>query len=190
VLTGLFNRNRNDAETLSYASGWTSNTRNLNTDVFQSTISGNFRTTPIIVQYLGPSVLNANSINDVRITESITARMPRTGDTYNVSFFDFTNKKMATEPLSVLRFLNGNSRSRQLIDSRSFSTKSDFFGSNLVSVVGWRWDHLRTFSSVGNKRNADDTLDKTPRCGSTPRQTSTNATATSLGAPSVACRAA
>lgn len=159
VFTGLFNRNRNDAETFSYATGWTSNTRNLNTDVFQSTISGNFRTTPIIVQYLGPSVLNANSVNDVRITELITARMPRTGDTYNVSFFDFTNKKLATEPMSVLRFLNGNSRSRQLIDSRSFSTKSDFFGSNLVTVVGWRWDHLRTFSSVGNKRNADDTLD-------------------------------
>ncbi len=159
VLTGLFNRNRNDAETFSYATGWTSTTRNLNTDVFQSTISGNFRTTPIILQYLGPSVLNANSINDVRITELITARMPRSGDTYNVSFFDFTNKKMATEPMSVLRFLNGNSRSRQLIDSRSFSTKSDFLGSNLVGVVGWRWDHLRTFSSVGNKRNADDTLD-------------------------------
>ena len=29
---------------------------------------GNFRTTPIVLQYLGPSVLGANSINDVRIT--------------------------------------------------------------------------------------------------------------------------
>jgi len=159
VFTGLFTRNRNDASTFSYATGWTSATRNLNTDVFQSTISGNFRTTPIVVQYLGPSTLGANTINDVRITNVIDARVPQTGDTYNVSFFDFTGKKMVTEPLSVLRFLNGNSKSRQLIDSQSFSLKSDFFKNNIVSVVGWRWDHLKTFSSVGNKRNADDTLD-------------------------------
>ncbi len=159
VFTGLHTHNRNDASTFSYATGWTSTTRNLNTDVFQSSNSGNFRTTPIVLQYLGPSVLNANSINDVRITNVVDARIPQNGDTYNVSFFDFTNKKLATEPLSVSRFLNGNSKSRQLIDSQSFSLKSDFFKNNLVGVVGWRWDHLKTFSSLGNKRNPDDSLD-------------------------------
>ena len=117
VFTGLHTRNRNDAATFSYATGWTDSKCNLNTDVFQSTISGNFRTTPIVVQYLGPSVLGANSLNDARITNVIGARVPQTGDTYNVSFFDFTGKKMVTEPLSVLRFLNGNSKSRQLIES-------------------------------------------------------------------------
>ena len=158
IFTGLQTRNRNDASTFSYATGWTSNTRNLNTDVFQSTLSGNFRTTPIVLQYLGPSVLGANSLNDVRITNVVDARVPQTGDTYNVSFFDFTGKKMVTEPLSVLRFLNGNSKSRQLIESQSFSLKSDFFKNNIVSVVGWRWDHLKTYSSLGNTRNADDSL--------------------------------
>lgn len=161
VFTGLHTRNRNDAATFSYATGWTSSTRNLNTDVFQSTISGNFRTTPIVVQYLGPSVLGADSLNDVRITNVIDARVPQTGDTYNVSFFDFTGKKMVTEPLSVLRFLNGNSKSRQLIESQSFSLKSDFFKNNIVSVVGWRWDHLKTYSSVGNARFPDDSLNNT-----------------------------
>ena len=78
--------------------------------------------------------------------------------TYNVTFFDFTNKRLATEPLSVARFLNANSKSRQLIDSQSLSLKSDFFGNHLVGVAGWRWDHLQTFSSVGNTRNPDDSL--------------------------------
>ena len=158
VFTGLHTRQRNDAATFSYATGWTSTTRNLNTDVFQSTNSGNFRTTPIVVQYLGPSVLAANSLNDVRITNVVDARVPQTGDVYNVGFFDFTGKGMVTEPLSVARFLNGNSKSRQLIDSQSFSLKSDFFKNNLVSVVGWRWDHLKTYSSLGNTRNPDDSL--------------------------------
>lgn len=159
VFTGLHTHNRNDASTFSYATGWTSPTRNLNTDVFQSTNSGNFRTTPIVLQYLGPSVVNASSIDDVRITNVVSAQMPQSGDTYNVSFFDFTNKKLVTEPLSVVRFLNGNSKSRQLIDSQSLSLKSDFLKNTLVGVVGWRWDHLRTFSSIGNRRNPDDSLD-------------------------------
>ncbi len=158
IFTGLHTHNRNDAATFNYATGWTSTTRNLNTDVFQSTNSGNFRTTPIVLQYLGPSALTANSINDVRITNGVTAQMPQNGDTYNVTFFDFTNKRLATEPLSVARFLNANSKSRQLIDSQSLSLKSDFFGNHLVGVAGWRWDHLQTFSSVGNTRNPDDSL--------------------------------
>ena len=158
IFTGLHTRQRNDAATFNYATGWTSTTRNLNTDVFQSTNSGNFRTTPIVLQYLGPSVLATNSLNDVRITNVVDARVPQTGDTYNVSFFDFTGKKMVTEPLSVSRFLNGNSKSRQLIESQSFSLKSDFFKNNIVSVVGWRWDHLKTYSSLGNTRNPDDSL--------------------------------
>lgn len=169
VFTGLHTHNRNDASTFSYATGWTSTTRNLNTDVFQATNSGNFRTTPIVLQYLGPSVLNANSINDVRITNVVDARVPQNGDTYNVSFFDFTRKVMTTEPMSVARFLNGNSKSRQLIDSQSLSLKSDFFKNHLVGVVGWRWDHLRTFSSIGNTRNPDDSLNTTNlRLDSTP----------------------
>ncbi|MBI5769391.1 MAG: hypothetical protein HZA93_16475 [Verrucomicrobia bacterium] len=169
TFTGLHTHNRNDASSFSYATGWASATRNLNTDVFQATNSGNFRTTPIIQQYLGPSVLSANSINDVRITNVVTANLPQNGDTYNVSFFDFTNKRLVTEPLSVSRFLNGNSRSRQLIDSQSLSLKSDFFQNHLVGVVGWRWDALQTFSSVGNTRNADDSLNNSAlRLSSTP----------------------
>lgn len=169
VFTGLHTRNRNDASTFNYATGWNSTTRNLNTDVFQATNSGNFRTTPIVLQYLGPSVLNANSINDVRITNVVDARVPQNGDAYNVTFFDFTNKRLATEPLSVSRFLNGNSKSRQLIDSQSLSLKSDFLKNHLVGVVGWRWDHLKTYSSLGNRRNADDSLDNTAlRLDSTP----------------------
>jgi outer membrane receptor protein involved in Fe transport len=158
TFTGLHTHNRNDAESQSYATGWTSATRNLNTDVFQATNSGNFRTTPIILQYLGPSALGANTINDVRITNGVTATLPRQGDSYNVTFFDFTNRRLATESLSVARFLNANSKSRQLIGSQSLSVKSDFFGNHLVGVAGWRWDHLRTYSSIGNTRNPDDSL--------------------------------
>lgn len=158
ILTGLHTTQRIDVFNRGYALGWASKTRNLNTDVFQGAISGAFRTAPVVIQYLGPSALGAATLNDVRITDTVSAKIPRDGDIYNVSFFDFTAKRMVTEPLSVLRFLNSGSKSRQLIGSQSLSLKSDFFKDNIVSVVGWRWDNLQTFSSEGNLRNPDDTL--------------------------------
>ena len=159
TFTALHNTQRVDGFNRNYALGWSSKTRDLNTDVFQATISSAFRTAPVVVQYLGPSAVSANSLSDVRITDLVTARIPRDGEVYNVSFFDFTNKRMVTEPLTVVRFLNSGSKSRQLIGSQSLSLKSDFFHDTLVSVVGWRWDNMKTYSSEGNVRLPDDTLD-------------------------------
>lgn len=159
TLTALHNAQRVDAFNRNYALGWTSKTRDLNTDVFQATISSAFRTAPVMVQYLGPSAITASSLSDVRITQLVTAPIPRDGEVHNVTFFDFINKKLVTEPLTVTRFLNGGSKSRQLVDSQSLSLKSDFFQDTLVSVVGWRWDNLATYSSEGNVRLPNDTLD-------------------------------
>ncbi|MBC7365839.1 MAG: hypothetical protein H7343_03345 [Undibacterium sp.] len=159
IVTGLFNRQRIDTFNRNYQVGWESGTRNLNTDVFQTAINDGFRRSPVVVQYVGPSVLSATSANDVRITDVFNGRIPKDGDVHNVTFFDFTNKRLVTENLFVRRFLNGGSTSRQLIDSQSVSIKSDFFKDTLVSVVGWRWDSLQTFSSEGNVRLPDGALD-------------------------------
>ncbi len=159
TFTGLFNRQRIDVFNRNYQLGWESNTRNLNTDVFQEALSGGFRRSPVVIQYVGPSVLGANSVNDVRITEPFSAQIPQDGETHTATFFDFTSKRMVTEQLYIRRFLNGGSKSRQNIGSKSISLKSDFFKDTLVGVVGWRWDTLETFSSEGNVRLPDNTLD-------------------------------
>lgn len=159
TLTGLWNRQQVDGFARSHQLGWGSDTRDLNQDVFQATISSGFRTAPVIVQYVGPSVLDAKSMNDVRITDVFSGRIPRDGEVHTVTFFDFTTRRLLTEPLRVIRFLNTGAQSRQQIDSQSVSLKSDFFRDTLVSVIGWRWDNLRTYSSEGNRRLPDDTLD-------------------------------
>ena len=159
IVTGLYNRQRVDSFNRNYQVGWESNTRNLNTDVFQTAISDGFRRSPVVIQYVGPSTLSAASVNDVRLTDAFAGQLPKDGDVHNVTFFDFTSRRMVTENLFVRRFLNGASKSRQLIDSKSISIKSDFFKDTLVSVVGWRWDSLQTFSSEGNTRFADGALD-------------------------------
>ncbi len=159
TITGLYNRQRIDVFNRTYQLGWESDRRDLNVDVFQADISSGFRRSPVVIQYLGPSVLGANSINDVRLTDVFGARLPRDGEVYNATFFDFVGKKLVTEPLIMHSFLNGGSKSRQLIGSQSISMKSDFFKDTLVSVIGWRWDRLETYSSEGNRRLPDNTLD-------------------------------
>jgi outer membrane receptor protein involved in Fe transport len=159
TVTGLYNSQRIDVFNRNYQIGWDSNRRDLNTDVFQAQLSDGFRRSPVVIQYLGPSALNAATQDDVRLTNVFNGRIPRDGEVYNTTFFDFVAKKLVTEPLTVRRFLNGGSKSRQLIGSQSISLKSDFFKDTLVSVVGWRWDNLKTFSSEGNVRLPDSTLD-------------------------------
>jgi hypothetical protein len=160
TITGLFNRQQADVLTENYQLGWESTSRNLNTDVFQEALSGGFRRSPVVIQYLGPSVLGANSIDDVRITNGFEGQIPKNGDVYTATFFDFTNKRMVTEDLYVRRFLNGGSLARQKVTSKSLSLKSDFFHDTIVTVVGWRWDTLRTFSNEANTRLPDGTLDR------------------------------
>jgi hypothetical protein len=160
MITGLFNTQQLDALTENYQLGWESDTRNLNTDVFQEAISGGFRRAPVVIQYLGPSALNAASAADLRITEVFSGAIPKDGDRHRVTFFDFTAKRLVTEELYVRRFLNGGSMSRQKVGSQSLSLKSDFFNDTIVSVVGWRWDHLETYSNEANTRLPDGTIDR------------------------------
>lgn len=155
TLTGLFNTQTIDVRTEETQLGWDSATRDLQADVFQSNLGG-FRRKPMFLHYLGPSVLGADSL---KITTPFSGRAPRDGDTHRVTFFDFAKKKLVTDDLSIRRFLDGGSLSRQDIQSKSLSMKSNFFGDTLVTVFGWRWDWLRTYSNENNIRLPDGSLD-------------------------------
>jgi len=165
TFTGLFNTQEIDARTESYDLSWDSDRRNLTTDVFQAALNSSFRRSPVILQYVGPSVVNAGSIDDVRITTPFSGAIPRDGDTHRVTFFDFTTKQLVTDDLSVRRFLNGGSLSRQTLESKSLSLKSDFFNDTIIGVIGWRWDSLKTYSNENNTRLPDGTLDPSFRLG-------------------------
>ncbi len=159
MLSGLYNTQTIDARTESFQSAWESSTRDLNTTVFQETLASVYRRSPVLVQYLGPSVLNANSASDLRVTDVFNGRIPQDGDGQNVTFFDFVTKQLVTEKLTIHRYLNGGALSRQKVASKSLSAKSDFFRDTLVTVVGWRWDRLQTYANEANRRLADGTLD-------------------------------
>src|SRR5690606_15325311 len=127
TLTGLFNTQEIDARNESYDLSWDSDRINLETDVFQANLASAFRRSPVILQYVGPPVLDAASVDDVRITTPFEGRIPEDGDSYRVTYFDFTTRELVTDDLSIRRYLNGGSLSRQKLESKSLSLKSDFF---------------------------------------------------------------
>ncbi|HEX9786143.1 MAG TPA: hypothetical protein VGA56_25880, partial [Opitutaceae bacterium] len=69
----------------------------MRTDVFQE-IPKTFRNVPVIMHYVDPSTLDANSANDVRVTTPFADRLPQTGDTYTATFWDVTHRRLTTEP--------------------------------------------------------------------------------------------
>lgn len=159
TVAGLYTQQNFDARGETYQTAWESDARDLNATVFQSAIGAAFRRTPVLVQYVGPSLLNASGYDAVRLTDVFAGHLPRNGDKHVVTFWDTVARKLVTEELWVRRFLNGGSLSRQEIASESVSIKSDFFKNHIVSVVGWRWDQLKTFANETNIRLADGTLD-------------------------------
>ena len=153
TITGLYSTQEIDTRSENYDLYWTSPTRDVRTDVFQE-IPGTFRSVPVMVHYIGPSALDANSVNDVRVTTPFAGRLPQDGDTYTTTFWDFTNRRLVTEPTTIARILDptaGQSfASRREVDSRAISIQSSFWDNNIVSVVGWRWDDVQTFTGAQN----------------------------------------
>lgn len=156
TFTGLYSTQEIETRGEPYTTSWRSNTRDLNAAAFQ-TRPGDFRAQPIMVQYVGPAAFNANTVNDLRVTEVLTAPMPKVGDTFTATFFDFVSKRMLTEPVTIERILLTGNANRREFESKTGSIQSTLFRDHLVTLVGWRQDHLKTFSRAGDVLNPNGT---------------------------------
>lgn len=161
TLTGMYSHQQSDYKVISSNIGWVSDRYDLYTDVFQENLSAQGLRRPVIVKYVGPSVLNAASKADLRITDVWDGRIPQDGDRYKVTFFDNTTKRLVTDYLDVHRFLANGGFTRQRVASESLSLKSDFWKNHIVSVIGWRWDNMRSYANTPVRRLADTSLDPT-----------------------------
>jgi len=171
ILTGLFNKQTIKSTQEDYQTAWSSpKYPNLAATAFIAGdgLSTGFRQTPVVVQYVGPSLVgpgptfapNFNSMSDLRITDVFNGRMPQNGDSYRVTFWDNIAKTLVTDNLQVTRGLNGHVKSKQVVDSSSFVLNSNFFNDGIVSILGWRKDRLKNYQASGfNNRLPDGTID-------------------------------
>ena len=96
--------------------------------------------------YIGPSLLGANSISDVRLQPINTGR-PRYGQSYTLRVYDPTTKTFVTGTSTPLRVLSRVLDQKENVDSDALALQSHFLRNHLVTTVGWREDRDDTRTS-------------------------------------------
>jgi outer membrane receptor protein involved in Fe transport len=109
--------------------------------------------------YLGPSLLNLNRVEDVRL-QAITSGRPQYGQTYTVQVYNPTTRAFVTGTSRPLRILSAINDQREDLDSTAFALQSNWARNHLVTVVGWREDRDETLSALIPPRLPDGNLDE------------------------------
>ncbi len=105
--------------------------------------------------YLGESLLDVSSYDEVRLTETMGIDLPEAGDSYTVIYQDggLNGAPMVGEVTLEEYTLSGSLR-RQEFEAEAFSWQSHFFDGALVGLMGWRTDRLDDFEQVGQDRDS------------------------------------
>jgi hypothetical protein len=112
--------------------------------------------------YLGPSLVNVPTIDDVRL-ESITSERPVPGQTYNLRVYDPVARTFVTGTSRPLRVLQRLVDQREELDSMAFALQSHWLKNHLVTVVGWREDQDQAYTSLTPGRLADGSIDESTK---------------------------
>jgi outer membrane receptor protein involved in Fe transport len=154
VLTGLLSDQIIKTNSRNYGLGWDSQQVDL-TSLLTSTIEMYRRqVTPVV--YVGPSLLNTARPEDVRL-EQINVRLPRSGDTHTMFYYDASTRQVRNAEFSVRRYLNSGNVGRREIESGVASLQSYLLGEHIVGLVGMRHDHQTVYERVNYDNDPDPT---------------------------------
>ncbi len=108
--------------------------------------------------YLGPSLLNTATLDDVRL-QAISAARPAAGQTYTLRVYDPVTRSFVSGTSKPLRVLQRIVDQREELDSMAFALQSHWFKNHLVTVVGWREDKDQAYTSLPPNRLANGSFD-------------------------------
>ena len=149
TLTFLYEQRENDLKELRRKFAWESDEVNVRTnESFGSGIQSGRRSVTGLI-YVGPSVLGANSFNDVRITDQINISYPTAGERHTAFYWDHTARERKVAefyPIEVVNELNQLERIE--LESQAFALKSTFLNDHLVTVLAWRKDREKAFEGL------------------------------------------
>jgi hypothetical protein len=109
--------------------------------------------------YIGPSLLNVNSVNDVRL-QSISASLPKANQPYTVRVYDPVSRTFVNSTSTPLRILQRLVDQREDLESTAFALQSHWLKNHIVTVVGWREDIDQAYTSLANTRFANGGIDE------------------------------
>jgi len=120
---------------------------------------GTFNTQVAAWFYLGDSLLNANSLNDVRLNP-ITSSRPQYGQTYTLRVYDSVSNSFVTGTSTPLRILGNVLDQKQDLHSMAFALQSHWLRDHVTTLVGWRRDKDEALTSAIPPTLANGSLDE------------------------------
>lgn len=97
--------------------------------------------------YFGPSVAGERP-NEFRIEPNFTWNQPQGGETFKVRHWSRSAQNWVTSDLPTQRVYNNGTELRGLdVDSKALVLQSNWLDDSIVTIVGWREDEAKSFSS-------------------------------------------
>lgn len=172
VFTGFLSEDTAEITNTSSRNKWINTTPGSPWDirnVVNDRLNGERRNVPLIV-YLGESLLGSDvqSVSDVSITHYADFPVTQSGDVALNWFHPFFRTPVNTvgpaaplnaETFEIYRSLNSGSIRRTENDAKSLGWQSFFFGGNLVGLLGWRDDAVRTIENISLTNFVEETSD-------------------------------
>ncbi len=146
VLTGLLDRQKIENRNVNWSMQWGG--VGANNRVFENLNNplNGFRRRVTNLIYLGPSILNAASISDVKISTYPSTPMWQPNAIYPIVGWDVQTSSWLSQQAQEIALPSGGTVDRQEIDSKAVVLQSYWLKKSLVTTVGWRTDDSETFS--------------------------------------------
>lgn len=108
--------------------------------------------------YIGDSMVDVATEDQMRL-KPITSGRPQYGETYTLRVWDNKQKKFVTGTSTPLRVLGTARDQLDRISSQAFALHSHWLKEHLVTLIGWRKDSDKSFTSIDPERLPDGNLD-------------------------------
>ncbi len=109
--------------------------------------------------YLGPSLLDVNRLEDVRL-QAIRGSRPAYGETYTLRVYDPVSRSFVTGTSKPLRILTNLRNQEEEVSSGAATLQSHWLADHVTTLVGWRRDTAEAFTSSDLPRLPDGNLDR------------------------------
>lgn len=109
--------------------------------------------------YLGPSMVDVNRLEDVRL-QAVRGSRPEFGQTYTLRVYDPVSRSFVTGTSKPLRILTNLRNQEEEVTSGAATLQSHWLADHVTTLFGWRRDTADAFTSSDLPRLPDGNLDR------------------------------
>ncbi len=148
-LTGLYEDRQNDTWSRSTRPYWWADQGKSPGDrAISNGLSDHFRLNVRSSVYLGADARGLSSPDELRIDGGVNVRLPKIGDTYNIWYFDNSEKADVQNTWRLAENIVNGNVGRIELESKAYSLQSRFFNDHLITMFASRTDEQTVYQRL------------------------------------------